>query len=338
MDSAHGHGVVTLPDGKVFEGDFSNDYPVAGQMIEANGDTFRASFDGATYVSEWRPQTKELVGAFENGWRGDDNSDLLREFTWTDGRRFVGRCKRYCPLVGALTDANGAQYAVAYGGHTLFVEDPIPINKIRLKHETRTIVWKQENLSQSHSLSKQEILSQSHSRSQQTVPNNSKVDASTCTESAKPQGPETLTGVIYACRLRLALNMAIRLLHRLRETAFRSLAANASRNRRRFNLVHKAWHGSCQRASIHSFGIWKAACQRRERLLAQACRAAGRHHCRTASAAMLAWAGTVQEQRRRVVLVQQVLGRVQSKALSKGSSSPARRWRRASGLAFCQAT
>jgi hypothetical protein len=133
MDKIHGHGVVTLLDGRGFEGEFQDDYPVEGQAVESSGETFRVTFNGSTYVSEWKHVTKKLIGRFETGWRGADSRRSLREFVWNDGRRFAGSCNGFCPLVGALTDVNGNQFAVLYGGSTLFSEDPIPISKIKLK-------------------------------------------------------------------------------------------------------------------------------------------------------------------------------------------------------------
>jgi hypothetical protein len=139
MDSTHGHGIVTLSDGRAFEGEFSDDFPAAGQMMELNGETFQALFDGKTYVSEWKPQHKVQVGRFESGWRSTNSLHSLREFAWRDGRRFAGSCNGYCPSVGVMTDVNGKQYCVAYGGGTLFSEDPIPITKIRLKTQANVL-------------------------------------------------------------------------------------------------------------------------------------------------------------------------------------------------------
>ena len=133
VDMIHGHGIVVLPDGRAFEGEFRDDYPVQGQLMEADGETFHASFDGATYVSEWRPLTKIRVGFFESGWCGTESSRSLREFVWNDGRRFAGSCKGYCPLVGALTDLNRMQYAVLYAGNVLFTEELVPLVKLCLK-------------------------------------------------------------------------------------------------------------------------------------------------------------------------------------------------------------
>jgi hypothetical protein len=133
MDMAQGHGIVTLGDGRIFEGEFKKDYPTTGQMIESNGDTFRASFDGATFVSEWSPLTQTYVGKFEHGWRSIDQLHSVREFTWSDGRHFAGSCVGYCPSVGVLTDVNGDQYAVTFSAGCLFTSEPTPIIKMRLK-------------------------------------------------------------------------------------------------------------------------------------------------------------------------------------------------------------
>jgi hypothetical protein len=133
MDMIHGHGTVSLPDGRAFEGEFKLDYPVEGQMMETDGETSHASFDGTTYVSEWKPLRKARVGTFETGWPGVDSTRSLREFVWNDGHRFAGSCKGYCPLVGVITDVNGDQYAVLYAGNALFSEDPVPLCKLQLK-------------------------------------------------------------------------------------------------------------------------------------------------------------------------------------------------------------
>jgi hypothetical protein len=133
MDLAHGHGLVVLADGRTFEGEFKDGFPTAGQMIEANGDAFRAKFDGASHVSEWKPQSKVWVGVFEEGWKNSNSEHPVREFAWCDGRRFAGSCKRYCPLAGVFTDNDGNQYTVSYGGNSMFSEDPIPVTKKQLK-------------------------------------------------------------------------------------------------------------------------------------------------------------------------------------------------------------
>ena len=140
MDMAHGHGIVVLGDGRVFEGEFSNDYPKNGQITECNGDTYSATFDGMTYVSEWKPLLKVRAGKFETGWRTLDHVHTFREFVWSDGRRFAGTCIGYCPSIGVLTERNGDQYAVSFTGEALFVEEPSPIVKMRLTTQARPFV------------------------------------------------------------------------------------------------------------------------------------------------------------------------------------------------------
>ena len=133
-DLAHGHGAVTLADGRFFEGEFLDDFPIEGQMIESNGETFMATFDGETHVSDWRPSSKRRVGTFEQSC---DALHALCEFVWIDGRRFAGACVGHRPLVGVLTDAGGAQHCVSYGGGTPFSNDPVPLHGIRLRTQAR---------------------------------------------------------------------------------------------------------------------------------------------------------------------------------------------------------
>jgi hypothetical protein len=136
-DLAHGHGTVTLADGRFFEGEFRDDFPIEGQLIESDGETYQASFDGETHVSDWRPSSKMRVGAFEGGWRSFEARHALCEFVWSDGRRFAGACVGRCPLIGVLTDAGGVQHCVSYGGGTLFCNDPTPLHSIRLRTQAR---------------------------------------------------------------------------------------------------------------------------------------------------------------------------------------------------------
>jgi hypothetical protein len=132
-DLAHGHGLVILPSGRSFEGTFAADFPVEGQMIEPDGSVFASTFDGKTHVSEWQPKSKQMIGKFEEGWRSSDKSDMMREFEWTDGRRFAGSFSGFYPLCGVLTDADETQYLVSYDGKSLLASGPIPTLKIRLK-------------------------------------------------------------------------------------------------------------------------------------------------------------------------------------------------------------
>ena len=136
-DLAHGHGLVTLPNGRIFEGTFANDYPVEGQMMESDGTTFSATFDGNTHVSEWRAKSKHLIGRFEEGWRNVSSQEgdavSLQEFAWADGRRFAGSCNGYGPVLGVLTEADSSQYLVTYPENASFARDPLPTVKIRLK-------------------------------------------------------------------------------------------------------------------------------------------------------------------------------------------------------------
>jgi hypothetical protein len=138
MDLAHGSGRVTLSDGRIFEGIFESDYPVEGQMIESDGTTFLATFDGKTHVSEWKPRKRTLIGKFEDGWRGQDISNSLHEFSWKDGRHFAGNFKEFCPTIGVLTEANGTQFLVTYTGSKFIAYDPSPSTKLLLKTEVRS--------------------------------------------------------------------------------------------------------------------------------------------------------------------------------------------------------
>jgi hypothetical protein len=132
-DLAHGRGLVILPSGRAFEGTFVEAFPVLGQMIEPDGSLFASTFDGRTHVSEWNPQSKQLIGKFEDGWRSPDNSHMMREFAWTDGRRFAGSFDGFYPLCGVLTETDAAQYFVAYDGNSLLSSEPVPTVKIQLK-------------------------------------------------------------------------------------------------------------------------------------------------------------------------------------------------------------
>jgi hypothetical protein len=142
-DLAHGHGLVILPSGRAFEGTFVADFPVLGQMIEPDGSLFASTFDGRTHVSEWHPQSKQLIGKFEEGWRIPDNTDhshVMREFAWTDGRRFAGSFNGFYPLCGVLTGADGTQHLVEYDGNTLLSSKASPTFKIQLKTQARILI------------------------------------------------------------------------------------------------------------------------------------------------------------------------------------------------------
>ena len=139
MDMAEGNAIVTLGDGRSFEGRFLKDFPINGQLIESNGDTWRATFDGSTYVSEWSPVRKEKVGKFESGSEIVDENYSFREFVWCDGRRFAGKCVGFRPISGVFTEENGIQYAVSYSGKELFADQPKPLAKMLLKTQVHVL-------------------------------------------------------------------------------------------------------------------------------------------------------------------------------------------------------
>ena len=139
-DLADGHGILTLGDSRVFEGDFKNDFPVLGQMIEADGTTFFANFDGSTHASEWHPYRKCRIGKFQGTWCGSDPDGKywIKEFTWDDGRRFAGLCVGYRPSTGVLLECNGDLLFVRYDGSKTFAENPEAISKRKLDWQVRT--------------------------------------------------------------------------------------------------------------------------------------------------------------------------------------------------------
>jgi hypothetical protein len=136
-DLAHGHGLVVLPSGRAFEGTFVSDFPVQGQMIEPDGTLFASTFDGKTHVSEWHPQSKQLIGKFEEGWDRADKCHMMREFAWSDGRRFAGNFMGFYPLCGVLTDIDSTQYLVEYDGNTSLSSKLIPTFKIQLRTQAK---------------------------------------------------------------------------------------------------------------------------------------------------------------------------------------------------------
>jgi hypothetical protein len=132
-DLADGHGTLILGDSRCFEGTFKNDYPVLGQMIETNGTTYLANFDGSTHASEWHPYRKSQVGKFLDGWNvGGNKPHLIREFEWDDGRRFAGNCVGYCPSIGVLLECNGDLLFVVFDGRRSFADGPSPLLKRKL--------------------------------------------------------------------------------------------------------------------------------------------------------------------------------------------------------------
>ena len=137
-DLAEGHGILKLGDSRVFEGTFKRDFPVLGQMIEPDGTTFLASFDGRTHASEWHPCKKSRVGAFQDGWSvGGNKAHLIREFVWDDGRRFAGNCVGYCPSVGVVLDINRDLLFVVFRGRHTFAEGPKVLLKRKLFWQVR---------------------------------------------------------------------------------------------------------------------------------------------------------------------------------------------------------
>ena len=132
-DLADGHGTLTLYDGRVFEGTFKNDYPVNGQMIEPNGVTFLANFDGSTHASEWHPCQRSKVGVFLDGWKEAASQNWIREFAWDDGRRFAGSCIGYRPSVGVYLNKDVDLFFAVFDGKKTFAEGPAVVTTRKLK-------------------------------------------------------------------------------------------------------------------------------------------------------------------------------------------------------------
>jgi hypothetical protein len=124
-DLPDGRGILTLADKRVFEGTFREDYPVIGQMIEANGLTFFANFDGTSHASEWRPFRKCRVGSFKEGTsQCESRSHSIREFFWDDGRRFIGSCVGYRPSSGVFLESEDELFFVVFDAAKTFAEGP----------------------------------------------------------------------------------------------------------------------------------------------------------------------------------------------------------------------
>ncbi len=141
-DLADGRGILTLAGNRVFEGSFKNDLPVLGQMIEADGSTFLSYFDGTSFASEWHPCRKSKVGAFP-GWSVESNcGQLIREFTWDDGRRFAGTCVGYCPSIGVFLESDGQLQFIVFDGHKTFAEGPSAILRRKLNWKVRLLYIK----------------------------------------------------------------------------------------------------------------------------------------------------------------------------------------------------
>jgi hypothetical protein len=140
-DLADGRGILTLSDHRVFEGTFKNDFPVLGQMIEADGSTFLSNFDGSSFASEWHPYRKSKVGAFEEGWSVESsNRHVIREFTWDDGRRFAGTCVGYCPSIGVFLESDDELHFIVFDGRKTFAEGPSAVQRRKLKWKVRILV------------------------------------------------------------------------------------------------------------------------------------------------------------------------------------------------------
>ena len=144
-DLADGHGMLTMSDSRVFEGIFRNDFPVLGQMIEVDGTTFLANFDGSTHASEWHPCRKSRVGKFHGSWVERSGSGKLlgtksqqiREFYWDDGRRFAGICVGYCPVAGVVLESNCELLFVRFDGNKTFAQAPAAVSRRKLDWEVR---------------------------------------------------------------------------------------------------------------------------------------------------------------------------------------------------------
>jgi hypothetical protein len=131
-DVRDGHGIFSLADKRVFEGIFRKDFPIVGQMIETNGSTFRANFDGNTHASEWRAYRKDKVGVFQDGWSTAEPPHWVREFAWEDGQRYAGTCVGFCPSIGVHLESNGDLSFVIYDGTKTFADGPCAVMKRKL--------------------------------------------------------------------------------------------------------------------------------------------------------------------------------------------------------------
>ena len=134
-DVPNGRGILSLANGCVFEGSFKHDFPVVGQMIEANGAVSHAIFDGEIHASEWKPFQKNKIGAFQDGWGSAQGPHWIREFVWDDGRCFAGNCIGYCPFNGVYLDSGGDLWYAIFDGEKTFAEEPSAIF-------TRKLNWK----------------------------------------------------------------------------------------------------------------------------------------------------------------------------------------------------
>jgi hypothetical protein len=135
-DLADGRGILMLADYRVFEGTFKNDFPVRGQMIEANGTTFLSDFDASSFAYEWRPSRRSRVGLFNTEWSLEGSkaaAHLIREFIWDDGRRFAGNCVGYCPSFGVFLESDDELYFAVFDGKKTFAEGPCLVLKRKLK-------------------------------------------------------------------------------------------------------------------------------------------------------------------------------------------------------------
>jgi hypothetical protein len=136
-DSFDGYGTLILHDGRLFEGTFKDDYPVNGQMIEPNGVTYLANFDGSTHASKWQPCQRSKVGVFLDGWTEAASQNWIREFAWDDGRRFAGSCIGYRPSVGVFLDQNADLFFAVFDGKRTFAEEPAAVTTRKLKWNVR---------------------------------------------------------------------------------------------------------------------------------------------------------------------------------------------------------
>jgi hypothetical protein len=138
-----GRGYFSLADGRVFEGRFREDRPVYGQMTELDGTVFRATFDGATCITAWRPLSKTRAGSLEGGWREARGPHWLRAFKWEGPAgavgRFGGSCRGMCPLAGSLVKPDGSVWSVVYDGRTTFAEGPVPVIEVHPGGRLRTL-------------------------------------------------------------------------------------------------------------------------------------------------------------------------------------------------------
>jgi hypothetical protein len=120
----HGRGCQNMRDrhffdGRFFDGEWADDFPLRGTAKETDGALSFAVFDGKTRVcSGWRKAARTVVGRVVRGRPSlyrEDGGRWIGTVQFVGGERYAGELRWLRPCSGVLTEA-GARFWVEYDG------------------------------------------------------------------------------------------------------------------------------------------------------------------------------------------------------------------------------